>query len=79
MSGTGGGDGNGSDGAARDRAHVVVKGESLWRIAEAHLGEGASDAKIAATVNELWNLNADKIGTGDPDLILPGQHLKMPA
>jgi len=56
-----------------------VKGESLWRIAEAHLGESASDAQIAAAVNELWKLNADTIGTGDPDLILPGQRLTMPA
>jgi nucleoid-associated protein YgaU len=51
----------------------------LWRIAERRLGAGASDAKIAALVDALWRINADKIATGDPDLIHPGQHLRMPS
>ena len=56
----------------------MQRGESLWRIAEQRLGKGASDAKIAALVDELWRMNAGKIGTGDPDLIYPGQQLRMP-
>ncbi|MCA1697738.1 MAG: LysM peptidoglycan-binding domain-containing protein [Actinobacteria bacterium] len=55
------------------------RGESLWRIAARRLGAGASDAKIAALVDALWRINGDKIATGDPDLIHPGQHLRMPS
>ena len=75
---------------AAARAAAIVAGPALlgmWssRVSRcggsrpAHLGDGASDAQIAATVHDLWELNADVIGTGDPDLILPGQRLKMPA
>jgi len=56
----------------------VRSGDSLWRIAEHHLGAGASDASVAALVDELWKINGDKIATGNPDLIYAGQHLRMP-
>lgn len=58
--------------------HVVRAGESLWRIAAHHLGAGTSDAKIAALVDQLWTMNAKRIATGNPDLISPGQHLRIP-
>lgn len=59
-------------------SHVVRPGESLWTIAEHQLGDHASDAKIAAAVERLWRLNAQRIATGNPDLIYPGQTLQMP-
>ncbi len=58
--------------------HVVRAGECLWTIAEHMLGDHASDARIAAAVERLWQLNAGRIGTGSPDLIYPGQRLTMP-
>jgi len=65
----------GSDGSG---THVVSSGESLWVIAEGRLGEGASNADIAAEVSRLWELNGkDVIRTGDPNLILPGQELRL--
>jgi hypothetical protein len=30
-------------------------------------------------VDQLWDLNAETIGTGDPDLIVTGQSLRLPA
>jgi Tfp pilus assembly protein FimV len=57
---------------------VVEPGECLWTIAERQLGGGASDASVAAVVDELWRLNAERIGTGDPNLIHAGQTLKLP-
>jgi hypothetical protein len=64
--------------AEAERVHVVKPGESLWAIAEKRLGPRASDAEIAREVNRLWELNATKvIKTGDPDLILPGQRLRL--
>lgn len=64
-----------------DRAettHVVRPGESLWVIAERRLADGASDAEIAKEVNRLWELNdTETIRTGNPDLIFPGQELRL--
>ena len=58
---------------------MVRPGESLWSIAAARLGPGASNAEIARELARIWSLNAAAIGTGDPDLILPGQTLRLPA
>lgn len=60
--------------------HVVVRGDSLWRIARSVLAD--SDlAPTGSSVNELWQsiyeLNRDLIGD-DPNLIHPGQILKLP-
>jgi hypothetical protein len=57
--------------------HVVEPGQCLWVIAESLLGEQANDAQVAAEVERLWQLNADRIGTGNPDLIYPGQELRL--
>ncbi len=57
---------------------TVESGDSLWLIAERQLGADASTAAIASYVSELWDMNAGTIGTGDPNLILPGQSLQMP-
>lgn len=61
--------------------HVVQRGESLWRIAEAYLartGERPSPAQIARLVDRLWVLNRDSIRTGEANLIFPGTALEMP-
>jgi hypothetical protein len=75
-----GGDGDPAPAAAASEpaTHVVEPGECLWTIAERQLGRGASDARVAALVDELWRLNADRIGTGDPNLIHGGQELRLP-
>ena len=58
--------------------HVVRRGESLWSIAAGLLGPGAGAAEVAALVNDLWTLNAARIGTGSPDLIMAGTELVLP-
>jgi hypothetical protein len=61
---------------ARDmRVHVVQAGESLWSIARKLLGPDASPAQIARQVERLWELNKDRIGTGDPDVLKVGTRL----
>ena len=76
------GDEGGNDAPRRAQAskdkHVVERGDSLWAIARGSLGEDASDAKVAAKVARLWELNEDEIGTGDPNLIHPGQEIRLP-
>lgn len=57
--------------------HVVQPGESLWSIAADLLGAGASNAEIANEVRRIWDLNAEAIGTGDPDLVMAGQRLRL--
>jgi nucleoid-associated protein YgaU len=55
----------------------VRPGDSLWRIASRHLGTDATNLETAEEVNRLWRLNEQRIGTGNPDLIFPGQTLRM--
>ncbi len=57
--------------------HTVRPGECLWTIAEGLLPASASDARIAAEVARLWRLNAERIGTGDPSLIMAGTVLRL--
>jgi len=61
----------------RPKLYVVGRGDSLWGIAEDHLRPGAGPAEIAREVNRLWELNADRIGTGQPDLLMVGTVLRL--
>ncbi|WP_152192688.1 LysM peptidoglycan-binding domain-containing protein [Georgenia satyanarayanai] len=58
-------------------AHVVRPGDSLWSIARSHLGEGASDADVAAEWPRWHETNRAVVGA-NPHLIHPGQHLLAP-
>jgi LysM repeat protein len=65
-------------GTLRGRAtYTVVPGDCLSWIAERALPAGATDAEISAEVARLWRLNAQTIGTGDPNLILVGTVLRL--
>ena len=61
------------------RTHVVKAGESLWSIAQGELGQRATPASVARLVNQLWELNLERIGTGDPNLIMVGTQLRLPS
>ena len=52
------------------RAYTVAKGDSLWKIAKAHYGNGNQWRKI-------YEANRDTIGD-NPDIIHPGQTLNIP-
>ncbi len=56
--------------AAKKRTYVVQSGDSLSKIAKEELGD-------ASRWPEIFELNKDKIE--DPNLIHPGQELKMPS
>ncbi|QDW64123.1 LysM peptidoglycan-binding domain-containing protein [Oerskovia sp. KBS0722] len=56
---------------------VVLRGDSLWSLAERALGGGATDAQIAAEWQSWYAANTEVIGQ-DPDLIRPGQVLQAP-
>ena len=57
---------------------VVAPGDSLWTIAAHHLGARASNEAIEEEVVAIWKLNGAAIGTGDPNLIFPGQVIHFP-
>lgn len=64
---------------AQDTQDVVVRrGDTLWDLAAAHLSPEATDAEIAAEWQRWYAANRAVIGD-DPDLILPGQILVIPA
>lgn len=54
--------------------HVVRAGDSLWAVAQTHPRAGAGTAQ---RWQELWRANREVVGD-DPDLILPGQALRLP-
>lgn len=56
----------------------VRHGDTLWGLAARHLGPDATDAQIAAEWPRWYAANASTIGP-DPDLLLPGQVLVVPA
>ena len=56
---------------------VVREGDSLWGLAARELGPGATDEAIAARWPDWYAVNRQVIGE-DPDLILPGQVLRVP-
>lgn len=60
-----------------DGSVTVLRGDTLWSLAAAHLGPGATDAQIAACWPTWYELNRHVLRDG-PHLILPGQRLLVP-
>ena len=55
--------------ATKPVLHTVAKGDTLWKIAEKHLGKGARYTEI---------FEANRPMLSDPDKIYPGQVLRIP-
>jgi outer membrane biosynthesis protein TonB len=70
-----------SDGSGRNLTgkdiYRVRPGDCLWAIAAELLPPSAGSAKIAQEVRRLWRLNASRIGTGDPNLLMVGTALRL--
>lgn len=56
---------------------VVLRGDSLWSLAERRLGPDATRGEVLAEQQRLYAANADVVGD-DPDRLLPGQVLRLP-
>jgi len=59
--------------APEEERYVVRPGDSLWSIARAHPAGDDVDLRWRA----IWAANRDVVGA-DPDLIHPGQALRLP-
>lgn len=62
---------------------VVVKpGDHLWKISATHLrgvlGREAADAEIWPYWRTVIEANEDRLRSGDPDLIYPGEVIELP-
>jgi resuscitation-promoting factor RpfA len=57
---------------------TVRAGDTLWDLAAAHLDPDATVAQVAAAWPRWYEANREVIGA-DPDLLLPGQVLHVPA
>ncbi|MCI2237897.1 LysM peptidoglycan-binding domain-containing protein [Paenibacillus sp. TRM 82003] len=56
---------------------VVQRGDSLWSLARSLTGTDASPGDVLREQQRLYAANADVIGS-DPDVLLPGQVLRLP-
>ena len=56
---------------------VVRRGDTLWSLAAAELGPGASAAAVTDRWRQVYQRNRAVVGA-DPDLIRPGQLLRLP-
>lgn len=67
---------------AADDTWVVRPGDSFWSIAEElladALGRPPSDREVDPHWRRLIEANRDRLATGDPDLLFPGQVLALP-
>jgi LysM domain len=67
----------------RTRWYVVRANDSLWAIAARHLGYDPATEnpglvrRIQAEVDRLWRLNHGRLRSGKPDLIYPGERLRL--
>lgn len=57
---------------------IVAPGDNLWAIAAAQAGEDASLVEIHAYWQALVEANRERLRSGDPDLIHPGERLVLP-
>lgn len=74
---TGGGSAQSAESAESARTVVVQPGDSLWAISARTLGPGARAVDVASYGRRVHLLNAAVIGP-DPDLVHPGQRLRLP-
>lgn len=61
-----------------NEAYTVVRGDSLWEIARAHLPADADDDQIEAEWHSWYAANRHRVGA-NPDVIHPGQVFIPPA
>ncbi len=61
---------------------IVEKGDHLWSISAKHLEQRlarrASEEEIAPYWRQVIDVNRDRLRSGDPDLIYPGETVLLP-
>lgn len=57
---------------------TVVPGDHLWKISAHHLSRYAPDREVAPYWLEVIEMNRADLRSGDPDLIFPGEVIRLP-
>ena len=69
-------------GAEGTTLYTVQPGDNMWSITAAYLSDGQDAAPSVDRITEVWRkvvaLNRDRIISGNPDLIFPGEQLLLP-
>ena len=72
--------------AATDEDVVVVEGDNLWTIAAARLARTSgrsptdiTDTEVAPYWIRVCDENRARLASGDPNVIVPGEHIVLPA
>jgi hypothetical protein len=80
-----GGGGEQGTGREAEQPHRVVAGDNLWKIARDHLSRERSggsgeptNREVAAYWMKVVEANRDRLHSGDPDLIYPGERITLP-
>lgn len=62
--------------------YTVQRGDHLWSITAgylaAHMGRTVSAEEVAPLWNQVIEINRNLIGSGDPNLIFPGERILLP-
>jgi nucleoid-associated protein YgaU len=60
---------------------VVAEGDTIWTIARDHLAAGSGEPttqEVAEYVAQVVEANRDRLVSGDPDLLYPGEMIVLP-
>jgi len=68
-----------TDTPSSDGSVVVERGDHLWKISARHLGPEATEGEVAPYWREVITVNTPHLRSGDPDLIYPGEVVRLPA
>ncbi|HUG32382.1 MAG TPA: hypothetical protein VMM14_05770 [Acidimicrobiia bacterium] len=56
----------------------VLEGDHLWKISARRLGDNATNEEISPYWRQVVVVNTPRLRSGDPDLIYPGEIVKVP-
>jgi nucleoid-associated protein YgaU len=72
----------GSSGPTHDVRVTVEVGDNLWSISAAHLRESRDGPLGGSRISPYWReviaINQAHLSSGDPDLIFPGEVVRLP-
>jgi nucleoid-associated protein YgaU len=62
----------------QEKTYKVVEGDTIWTIAEANMPGEPTNQEVAEYVDQVEKTNRDRLQSGDPDLIEPGETIILP-
>ena len=73
---------NNTDDSSGTVSYTVQPGDSMWSVTVAYLSHLHGEQPAAAGITRVWreviDLNRDRIRSGNPDVIFPGEELLLP-